>query len=597
MSLDILIHWFDDNKLQWNKDALSIQQIDGSFSVVASKDLKKEETLVKIPKQVVLSTKTCGISNIIDEANLEGGCALTLAVLYELAQKENSPWFGYLQALPRQEIDLPMFWEEDEKEWFKGTEMENSVYNDLADLEDDYNDLIEPLLEEHPYIFLRDKEDSYSFEKFVRASTLISSRSFEVDAFHETALVPFADLFNHHEKEHVHFQTEFEVCEACGVLDFCEHQYFNFLEEDENDQDNDDGEGDWEDEDKEDGEDMEEDEEETELPDLEALEKENVDFWEKDEDDEEEEKDSCDMVLDKNIKKDEEIFNTYGDHPNVALLSKYGFCYDNNKNDYISISEDSIVDCCLAITLEILKAKHPKASKEELEQMAVNETRPRWELFLRHEQLLCPSQGGKDEGHDDFEEEEDCQDGCCDDDHGDHKHGEHEDEHIHDEEGGCCGEEEEEGGPSRPYFVNYEGLFEDKVMCLLHIMFVDRSKFKSFVENVDNALEYFDQLSKNKDTKSLVDVKRMVYQACHALVDFRRMEYFEDNGEWKPVTQDIEERKQIETGSRKYYAMTCRINEKKIVERSVSYYDNMVKSTIAPSSSNKKQKGSSGARK
>ncbi|CAO3693762.1 unnamed protein product [Rhizopus stolonifer] len=548
MSLDILIHWFDDNKLQWNKDALSIQQIDGSFSVVASKDLKKEETLVKIPKQVVLSTKTCGISNIIDEANLEGGCALTLAVLYELAQKENSPWFGYLQALPRQEIDLPMFWEEDEKEWFKGTEMENSVYNDLADLEDDYNDLIEPLLEEHPYIFLRDKEDSYSFEKFVRASTLISSRSFEVDAFHETALVPFADLFNHHEKEHVHFQTEFEVCEACGVLDFCEHQYFNFLEEDENDQDNDDGEGDWEDEDKEDGEDMEEDEEETELPDLEALEKENVDFWEKDEDDEEEEKDSCDMVLDKNIKKDEEIFNTYGDHPNVALLSKYGFCYDNNKNDYISISEDSIVDCCLAITLEILKAKHPKASKEELEQMAVNETRPRWELFLRHEQLLCPSQGGKDEGHDDFEEEEDCQDGCCDDDHGDHKHGEHEDEHIHDEEGGCCGEEEEEGGPSRPYFVNYEGLFEDKVMCLLHIMFVDRSKFKSFVENVDNALEYFDQLSKNKDTKSLVDVKRMVYQACHALVDFRRMEYFEDNGEWKPVTQDIEERKQVMMG-------------------------------------------------
>lgn len=47
MSLDILIQWFDDNKLQWNKDALSIQQIDGSFSVVASKNLKKEETRKK----------------------------------------------------------------------------------------------------------------------------------------------------------------------------------------------------------------------------------------------------------------------------------------------------------------------------------------------------------------------------------------------------------------------------------------------------------------------------------------------------------------------------------------------------------------------
>lgn len=68
----------------------------------------------------------------MEEANLEGGCPLALAVLYELAQKEGSPWHGYLQSLPDTGEDLPMFWSEEEKSWFKGTELEDPVNNDLV---------------------------------------------------------------------------------------------------------------------------------------------------------------------------------------------------------------------------------------------------------------------------------------------------------------------------------------------------------------------------------------------------------------------------------------------------------------------------------
>lgn len=93
-----------------------------------------EYIVVKIPKNCILSIKTSGISNILDEANLEGGCPLALAVLYEIAQKEQSPWYGYLQALPDQGEDLPIFWEEEEKELFNGTEMESAVHNDLVSL-------------------------------------------------------------------------------------------------------------------------------------------------------------------------------------------------------------------------------------------------------------------------------------------------------------------------------------------------------------------------------------------------------------------------------------------------------------------------------
>jgi hypothetical protein len=436
--------------------------------------------------------------------------------------------------------------------------------------------LIEPLLEEYPYIFDRGTnldDDPYSFDRFIKISTLISSRAFEVDAFHENALVPFADIFNHKgEGEHVHFETEFEVCDACGALEYCEHQYLDFLEnsDDEHEGDDEDGEGEWEDAgdvhediseaEDEDGEEMGLD---TELPDLEELEEAGVNFWDSEED--EDKKDTCDMVLDRDVKKGEEVFNTYGEHPNIALLSKYGFCYDDNKNDYVSIGEDSVVDCCLAISAELLKSEMPKASADEVEKLAVERTGPRWEFFLKNEQTLCPTEDGEEEGQDDFENG--CQDDCCasdDEGHGhegheSHSHGhahddddddddeEHDEEdHKHDEDGGCCGGEEDES-KGRPYYINYEGLFEDKVMCLLHIMFIPEAKFATFVEDIDNALAYFEDLANSQGenkTKAVVAVKRNIYQVCRALAEFRRLEYLED-GEWKSIEQEIEERKKV----------------------------------------------------
>ncbi|KAI9263876.1 hypothetical protein EDC94DRAFT_606415 [Helicostylum pulchrum] len=647
--LEVLLKWFDENKIEWDKEALEVKEVNGSFGVYAKKNMKKDKAVVKIPKNCILSIKTTGISNILDEANLEGGCPLALAVLYEIAQKEQSPWYGYLQALPDQGEDLPIFWEEDEKDLFNGTEMENAVRNDLNDLEDDYAELIEPLLEDYPYIFDRgtnEDDDPYSFDKFIKISTLISSRAFEVDAFHENALVPFADIFNHKgEGEQVHFETEFEVCDSCGALEYCEHQYLDFLENSDEEHSDEEGhsdeeehsdeeggeqgdnvEGEWEDaEDLSEGEEDEMDEEmalDTELPDLEELEAAGVNFWDTEE--EEDKKDTCDMVLDRDVKKGEEIFNTYGDHPNIALLSKYGFCYDDNKNDYVSIGEDSIVDCCLAITSEILKGKMPKASNEEVEKAAIELTRPRWEFFLKNEKSLCPSpEGEQEEEEDDFDNG--CQEDCCasgDEGHGHgghghghghgkegHSHGEDADEehehdaeggccgsdddeeHEHDPEGGCCGSDDEgEGGKGRPYFINSEGLFEDKLMCLLHIMFVSEETFAKFAEDIENALSYFEELSNSQGenkTKAIVDVKRVIYQVCRALCEFRRLEYLQD-GEWKPIKQDIEERKKVADNLRKYYALTCRIGEKKIIERAIKYYGDLVEEYSAPVADKKK---------
>lgn len=87
--------------------------------------------VVQIPKTAILSTKSTGIANILEDEQIDGGCSLALAVLYELSQHDESPWYGYLQALPFSE-DLPVFWSEQEKAWLQGTEIDASVHNDLV---------------------------------------------------------------------------------------------------------------------------------------------------------------------------------------------------------------------------------------------------------------------------------------------------------------------------------------------------------------------------------------------------------------------------------------------------------------------------------
>lgn len=423
------------------------------------------------------------------------------------------------------------------------------------DLNDDYETVVMPLVEKYPYIFPKDK---FTLELFCRISTLVSSRAFEVDTYHETAMVPFADIFNHRSgDEDVHFQTDFDVCEACGELEYCQHQYAEYLKHgsgDENEDEWSDVEGD--DDDMEDAASVEEEEEEENeedeaLQDLEELENAKVDFWkdEEDENDDDENKDTCDMVLDKPVKAGAEVFNTYGPLPNVILLNKYGFCHDDNKNDYISVAQDNVFSTCIETVRDEFFGTN-QASEEEIEQI-VERVRERFEFFLTNEPILCPKEDDEEDDEDDDEEEEDDED---------HEHGE--EEHEHD---GCCGSEDKDeehdhgcceddgccgGGEDRspPYFANVEGLYEDNLICLLHIVFVDEKLFAKFQENIEEALKYFEQLAKDSEDGAkkmkgdLLETKKLVYTVCKRLSELRRQDYLDASGRWVPIEEDIQKR-------------------------------------------------------
>ena len=120
----------------------------------------------------------------------------------------------------------------------------------------------------------------------------MSSRAFQVDAFHRLALVPLADLFNHSTPNHVHLASDDFVCPECGSLHECEH-------------DRDGGDGDGR-------------EVARAMPTVED--------------------ETCEMVAAAAIEAGEEVFNTYGQLANVSLLAYYGFMLEANELDKVTFT-------------------------------------------------------------------------------------------------------------------------------------------------------------------------------------------------------------------------------------------------------------------
>lgn len=112
-------------------------------------------------------------------------------------------------------------------------------------------------------------------------------------------MVPIADAFNHTEENHVHLETDWQVCRECGSLDKCEH-----------------------------------DAQEKTSNDLGGRKLEH----------------SYDMVLNASLPTDEtgegaEVYNTYDSRgiDNVHLLSRYGFILEGNSRDVVLFATEEVI--------------------------------------------------------------------------------------------------------------------------------------------------------------------------------------------------------------------------------------------------------------
>ncbi|KAI9339216.1 hypothetical protein DFJ73DRAFT_779389 [Zopfochytrium polystomum] len=329
-----------------------------AFSITAKDEVPVGRALVTIPKTAVLSIKTTCVADLIEAAELGGSLGLAVAVMCEIERGPSSPWFGYLQSLPSHSM-VPLFWTPTERALLEGTELHNYVEDYGAALDDDFETLVLPVVEANPALFppetaTPDARKLIWKNRFLRATSLVSSRAFEVDSYHGTAMVPFADLFNHRSgAEHVHIESEgdspkppslppitssheelakYSIKALKAILQernvdasgcFEKADLVNRIIEQCGPSNT------------------------TEEEDCPSLFDERLEIVNRilaDSDDEGEEvEDSLEMRVVLEIKAGDEVFNTYGDHTNASLLSRYGFVEADNPFDVVCIHRDVLV--------------------------------------------------------------------------------------------------------------------------------------------------------------------------------------------------------------------------------------------------------------
>ncbi|KAK9228632.1 hypothetical protein WN944_021586 [Citrus x changshan-huyou] len=315
------------------------------ISVIALGDLKEGDLVATIPKSACLTVKTSGASDIIESAGLGGSLGLAFALMYEKSLGEDSPWAGYLQLLPHQEC-VPCVWSLEEVDsLLSGTELHEIVKEDRGLIFEDWKQNILPLLDLNS-ANVKLNPDYFGVEHYFAAKSLVASRSFQIDDFHGSGMVPLADLcqlakcltvqinkigfssmwchsFNHKTgAEDVHFTSVSSHCQSDSDADNDDHVVAN---SDDNEPSTEHPHGDGE---------------EFSAPsngksplggsDLESSALEDVPTV-------------LQMIMVKDVRAGAEVFNTYGLIGNAALLHRYGFTEPDNQFDIVNIDMELVL--------------------------------------------------------------------------------------------------------------------------------------------------------------------------------------------------------------------------------------------------------------
>lgn len=312
----------------------------GGLGVYAQCNLKEGETILQLPKSCVFSASNSSIANLLFDCEVDGMLALIVAFIYETSVfKENSHWYPYLKSIKIADGNTlylpPNLWDSRSKKLLKGSTLD-TLHHGLdheEEVEQGY-ELAFDLAKQWNIEFGLSIPEQYfsSFEQFVAVAYAISSRVFEIDNYHESALVPIADLFNHSvdcQGPHVRFVSLYDVCGECGEPGMCRHLIAEAALEREEEQPADGKQS-----------------SNSGVISMQLVQ--DLDDLD-DEPHEEQEKglvpnvhpDECvDIVVTRDVPKGQEIFNSYGELSNALLLARYGFCVKNNPWDIVYLGSD-----------------------------------------------------------------------------------------------------------------------------------------------------------------------------------------------------------------------------------------------------------------
>ncbi|GBE89776.1 hypothetical protein BKA93DRAFT_405485 [Sparassis latifolia] len=337
--LSVLLEWTSASHIQIDGRIQLVDEPATGIRVLSTTEILPLSTLVTIPKSALLSCKSCSRASLIPFVPYGHGAhlALALAVYSELLNGSASRWYGYLQSLPTDIVPIALLWGTDDADedgmqgrlWLTGTEVEKEFLDEsgaliLDESREYYATIVEPLLSS--------LSSSNTLSGFLHAYSLVSSRAFLVDAYHGLSMVPIADAFNHIHENHVHLESDYDVCPTCGSLSECPH-------------------------------DREESSGSPTQPSSSKVFPPSTD--------------TCDMVTNLFVPAHSEVFNTYGARlSNATLLTRYGFSLEGNENDILSWN-----------IYDLRSSLHPM-NVDMYERLVSGWTRSRWSVVLEDSTLV-----------------------------------------------------------------------------------------------------------------------------------------------------------------------------------------------------------------
>ena len=115
----------------------------GNNGLVATEDIEEEDDLMFVPEHWLLKevvAERSKIYQVLAENEFEGydsGIAYTVYLL-EQSRVPNSYWKNYLNILPKDFSEFPLFWSDEDLEWLKGSTLQKAIQNRRKGLENDY---------------------------------------------------------------------------------------------------------------------------------------------------------------------------------------------------------------------------------------------------------------------------------------------------------------------------------------------------------------------------------------------------------------------------------------------------------------------------
>ena len=162
--------------------------------VIAKSKILKDEIIMTIPKECLISLETALETNIGKEIGKFMYSELTspkhcLLTSFLLTEEKNPKWKFYFDLLPTDYSNFPIFYTQKELDYLKGSSFLNQIYDKKIDMKLDYEKLCKFI----------PSFNQFSYKKFCEARMMISSRIFGIQIKDKKTdvLAPFADLLNH----------------------------------------------------------------------------------------------------------------------------------------------------------------------------------------------------------------------------------------------------------------------------------------------------------------------------------------------------------------------------------------------------------------